>query len=191
MSNFTSNSKKRKNSFSSPKTTNKKNFEKNNKVGNEIDSKIINPFSTEVTFGKANIEGNEYEISFTCNEEESKFSNNTNEKILDFLERKEFIYYNYDNFSKCETDNFSIDKTKKKSVENKRNIYKNKVKTYFNNINIWKILFLLLVEFFIVFLIVINEYEKMKIRVIDSIKSNLDFKFIYGNITELSNKSLN
>ena len=158
MSNFTSNSKKRKNSFSSQKTSNKKNFEKNIKVGNEIDSKIINPFSTEVTFGKAN---------------------------------KEFIYYNYDNFSKCETDNFSIDKTKKKSVENKRNIYKNKIKTYFNNINIWKILFLLLVEFFIVFLIVINEYEKKKIKVINSIKSNLDFKFIYGNITELSNKSFN
>ena len=191
MSNFTSNSKKRKNSFSSQKTSNKKNFEKNIKVGNEIDSKIINPFSTEVTFGKANIEGNEYEISFTCDKDESKFSNNTNEKILDFLERKEFIYYNYDNFSKCETDNFYIDKTKKKSVENKRNIYKNKIKTYFNNINIWKILFLLLVEFFIVFLIVINEYEKKKIKVINSIKSNLDFKFIYGNITELSNKSFN
>lgn len=189
MSNFTSNSKKRKNSFSSQKTSNKKNFEKNIKVGNEIDSKIINPFSTEVTFGKANIEGNEYEISFTCDKDESKFSNNTNEKILDFLERKEFIYYNYDNFSKCETDNFSISKSKKKSLEKQKGIILNNEFNDFNNnnINIWKILFLFLVNLILITLIFINEYINMKNRIINSIipnKKNLKIK--YCNYEELN-----
>ena len=188
MSYFTSYSKKIKTPFSSQES-NTRTFVKNYKLGNLNDSKLINPFVLETTFGKGNIEGNEFEISFTCNEGESKFSNNTNRKILDFLERKEFIYFNYDNFSKCETDNFSISKSKKKSLEKQKGIILNNEFNDFNNnnINIWKILFLFLVNLILITLIFINEYINMKNRIINSIipnKKNLKIK--YCNYEELN-----
>ena len=167
-------------------------FVKNCKLGNLNDSKLINPFVLETTFGKGNIEGNEFEISFTCNEGESKFSNNTNRKILDFLERKEFINYNYDDFLKCETDNFSFNKTIKKSPENKKNLNKNNDND--NYINIWKILlFLFLEDIFIVFIIFIYEYEKLKIKVINSISQNTfnwSYIYQYHNISELKSNNI-
>ena len=193
MSYFTSYSKKIKNSFSSQESNNRT-FVKNYKLGNLKNSKLINPFVLETTFGKGNIEGNEFEISFTCNEGESKFSNNTNRKILDFLERKEFINYNYDDYLKCETDHFSFNKTIKKSPENKRNLNKkNEINNNDNYINIWKILFLFLENIFIVFIIFIYEYEKLKIKVINSISQNnfnWSYKYQYHNISELKSNNI-
>ena len=56
-----------------------------------------------------------------------------------------------------------------------------------NNINIWKILFLLLINFIFITIIFINEYINMKNRIINSIipnKKNLKIK--YCNYEELN-----
>ena len=189
MSNFTLTSKSLKNPISLKKSgcqsfEHKSNLEIKNNLNN------INPFNLETTFGRVITDkNNEYEISFTCNDEDSKCTDNTNKKILDFLERKEFIYFNYDNFSKCETDNFSISKSKKKSLEKQKGIILNNEFNDFNNnnINIWKILFLFLVNLILITLIFINEYINMKNRIINSIipnKKNLKIK--YCNYEELN-----
>ena len=148
MSNFTSTSKSLKNSISL-KEKNYESFEHKSNLGIKNDLNNIHPFNLETTFGRVITDkNNEYEISFTCNDEESKCTDNTNKKILDFLERKEFIYFNDDNFSKCETDNFSIAKSKKKLLEKKKGIIgNNEFNDFKTNINIWKILLILLVNF--------------------------------------------
>ena len=164
MSDFTLTSKSLKNSISLKKK-NYQSFEHKSNIGIRNQLNNIHPFNLETTFGR--VKNNEFEISFTCNDEESKCTDNTNKKILDFLERKEFIYFNYDNFSKCETDNFSIAKSKKKSLDKKKGIIENNEFNDFNNnnINIWKILFLLLINFIFITIIFINKYINMKNRI--------------------------
>ena len=188
MSNFTLTSKSLKNPISLKKS-NYQSFEHKSNLGIKNNLNNINPFNLETTFGRVITDkNNEYEISFTCNDEDSKCTDNTNKKILDFLERKEFIYFNDDNFSKCETDNFSIAKSKKKLLEKKKGIIgNNEFNDFKNNINIWKILFILLVNFILITLIFINEYINMKNRIINSIipnKKNLKIK--YCNYEELN-----
>ena len=91
MSNFTLTSKSLKNSISL-KEKNYEILEHKSNLGIKNDLNNIHPFNLETTFGRVIIDkNNEYEISFTCNDEESKCTDNTNKKILDFLERKEFI----------------------------------------------------------------------------------------------------
>ena len=186
MSDFTLTSKSLKNSISL-KEKNYQSFEHKSNIGIRNQLNNIHPFNLETTFGR--VKNNEYEISFTCNDEESKCTDNTNKKILDFLERKEFIYFNYDNFSKCETDNFSISKSKKKSLEKQKGIILNNEFNDFNNnnINIWKILFLFLVNLILITLIFINEYINMKNRIINSIIPNKkNLKIQYCNYEELN-----
>ena len=156
MSDFTLTSKSLKNSISL-KEKNYQSFEHKSNIGIRNQLNNIHPFNLETTFGR--VKNNEYEISFTCNDEESKCTDNTNKKILDFLERKEFIYFNY--------DNFSIAKSKKKSLEKKKGIIENNEFNDFNNnnINIWKILFLLLINFIFITIIFINKYINMKNRI--------------------------
>ena len=188
MSNFTSTSKSLKNSISL-KEKNYESFEHKSNLGIKNDLNNIHPFNLETTFGRVITDkNNEYEISFTCNDEESKCTDNTNKKILDFLERKEFIYFIDDNFSKCETDNFSIAKSKKKLLEKKKGIIgNNEFNDFKNNINIWKILFILLVNFILITLIFINEYINMKNRIINSIIPNKkNLKIQYCNYKELN-----
>jgi hypothetical protein len=167
MSDFTLTSKSLKNSITL-KEKNYQSFEHKSNIGIRNQLNNIHPFNLETTFGRVITDkNNEYEISFTCNDEESKCTDNTNKKILDFLERKEFIYFNYENFSKCETDNFSIAKSKKKSLDKKKGIIENNEFNDFNNnnINIWKILFLLLINFIFITIIFINKYINMKNRI--------------------------
>ena len=156
MSDFTLTSKSLKNSISL-KEKNYQSFEHKSNIGIRNQLNNIHPFNLETTFGR--VKNNEYEISFTCNDEESKCTDNTNKKILDFLERKEFIYFNY--------DNFSIAKSKKKSIDKKKGIIENNEFNDFNNnnINIWKILFLLLINFIFITIIFINKYINMKNRI--------------------------
>ena len=156
MSDFTLTSKSLKNSISL-KEKNYQSFEHKSNIGIRNQLNNIHPFNLETTFGR--VKNNEYEISFTCNDEESKCTDNTNKKILDFLERKEFIYFNY--------DNFSIAKSKKKSLDKKKGIIENNEFNDFNNnnINIWKILFLLLINFIFITIIFINKYINMKNRI--------------------------
>ena len=91
MSNFTSTSKSLKNSISLEEK-NYESFKHKSNLGIKNDLNNIHPFNLETTFGRVITDkNNEYEISFTCNDEESKCTDNTNKKILDFLERKEFI----------------------------------------------------------------------------------------------------
>ena len=156
MSDFTLTSKSLKNSITL-KEKNYQSFEHKSNIGIRNQLNNIHPFNLETTFGR--VKNNEYEISFTCNDEESKCTDNTNKKILDFLERKEFIYFNY--------DNFSIAKSKKKSLDKKKGIIENNEFNDFNNnnINIWKILFLLLINFIFITIIFINKYINMKNRI--------------------------
>ena len=148
MSDFTLTSKSLKNSISL-KEKNYQSFEHKSNIGIRNQLNNIHPFNLETTFGR--VKNNEYEISFTCNDEESKCTDKTNKKILDFLERKEFIYFNY--------DNFSIAKSKKKSLDKKKGIIENNEFNDFNNnnINIWKILFLLLINFIFITIIFIKK----------------------------------
>ena len=181
MSDFTLTSKSLKNSITL-KETNYQSFEHKSNIGIRNQLNNIHPFNLETTFGRVITDkNNEYEISFTCNDEESKCTDNTNKKILDFLERKEFIYFNY--------DNFSIAKSKKKLLDKKKGIIENNEFNDFNNnnINIWKILFLLLINFIFITIIFINKYINMKNRIINSIipnKKNLKIK--YCNYEELN-----